>query len=85
MVTTPNETGPVTGRMWVLEPEVLGSNPSGGTSSYVGCKQVPQSLGEVKVSVPVVANTQVYGSALVTGCHIVVSYCVAFEKSPCSI
>lgn len=26
----------LTGRAWVLEPKVLGSNPSAGTSSYVG-------------------------------------------------
>lgn len=44
VLTTANETGPTTGKMWVLESEGLGANPSSAISQLCGLVSKAPSL-----------------------------------------
>lgn len=70
VITTPNETGPMTGKMWGLEFEDLGANPSSHSSALWAAEQGPQSLDEVEAAAPVLPHTKGYcGALILTGCH----------------
>ena len=76
----------MTGKMWVLESEDLVKSHFSHFSALRAGDQGPQSLDEVEVAVTVVPHTQGFCcAALLTGCHVVVSDCVACGKPLCSV
>lgn len=85
VVTTPNEIGPMTGKMWVLESEGLGANPSSAISQLCGLvSKAPRLLMRWKQQYLLDQIHRVI-AALSSRVATVWCYCVTCGTCPCSI